>query len=88
MLTQDLLGTALEVLPAPVVLSVLSTMAPNPMAFRSGFPDLLLCRLDPPACMLWEVKGPGDTLRPEQERWLRHFNREGVEARIAWIAYG
>lgn len=87
-LTQDLLGTALEVLPAPVVLSVLSTMAPNPMAFRSGFPDLLLCRLDPPACMLWEVKGPGDTLRPEQERWLRHFNREGVEARIAWIAYG
>jgi hypothetical protein len=88
LLTQELLGTALAVLPAPVVLSVLATMAPNPMAFRSGFPDLLLYRLDPPGCVLWEVKGPGDALRPEQERWLRHFNREGVEARVAWIAYG
>ena len=28
-----------------------------------------------------------DALRPEQARWLRHFNRAGLEARIAWVKY-
>jgi hypothetical protein len=83
----ELLEAALEVLPAPVVLSVLRTMAPSPLAFRSGFPDLLLHRRREGRCRLWEVKGPGDVLRPEQERWLAHFNREGVDARVAWVSY-
>ena len=60
-------------------------MAPNPTAWRSGFPDLFLHRAG--ACMLWEVKGPGDVLRPEQERWLAIFNRAGLEARVAWVEY-
>jgi len=57
------------------------------LAFGHGFPDLFLHRADPPRCMLWEVKGPGDTLRPEQERWLRHFNQQGLEARVARVEY-
>ena len=86
-LTPELLAAALELLPAAVILSVLRTLAPNPLAFHSGFPDLLLVHRGERRCQLWEVKGPGDTLRPEQERWLQHFNREGLEARIAWVKY-
>jgi hypothetical protein len=86
-LPEALLAAALEALPAAAVLSVLRTMAPNPLAFDSGFPDLLLVKRDERRCRLWEVKGPGDSLRPEQERWLKHFNQVGVEARIAWVKY-
>ena len=34
-----------------------------------------------------QVKGPGDTLRPDQERWLAAFRRMGLEARVARVAY-
>jgi len=79
------LETALDVIPQASLLEVLRTMAPNPAAFRSGFPDLFLHREG--RCMLWEVKGPGDALRPEQERWLAIFNRAGLDARVAWVQY-
>jgi hypothetical protein len=79
------LAAALEHLPAEVVLSVLRVMAPSPTAFRSGFPDLFLYR--PGEVLLWEVKGPGDTLRPEQEWWLHHFGRAGLGAQVAWVKY-
>jgi len=84
-LPQANLEAALDCLPPAAVLSVLRTMAPNPSAFRSGFPDLFLFRRASRQCALWEVKGPGDALRPEQERWLEHFRREGVEARVVWL---
>jgi len=86
-LPQELLATALEALPPAAVLSVLRAMAPNPLAFDNGFPDLFLFRAQAPRVLLWEVKGPGDALRPEQERWLTHFNRAGVQAAIAWVKY-
>jgi len=84
-LAPDHLEAALDTLPQTALLAVLRAMAPNPAAFRSGFPDLFLHREG--RCMLWEVKGPGDALRPEQERWLTLFNRAGLDARVAWVRY-
>jgi hypothetical protein len=84
-LAPEHLEAALETLPQAALLAVLRAMAPNPAAFRSGFPDLFLHREG--RCMLWEVKGPGDALRPEQERWLTLFNRAGLDARVAWVRY-
>lgn len=85
-LPDGLLEAALETLPQGALLAFLEAMARNPAAWRSGFPDLFLCRGG--RCMLWEVKGPGDALRPEQERWLGIFNRAGLDARVVWIRYG
>ena len=31
---------------------------------------------------LLEVKGPGDQLRPNQERWLRFFGEHAIPARV------
>jgi HD superfamily phosphodiesterase len=84
-LTREQLETALECIPPTALLAVLGKMAPNPSAFRSGFPDLFLHRRG--QCRLWEVKGPGDTLRPEQERWLAVFNQAGLEACVAWVDF-
>ena len=53
---------------------------------RAGFPDLWLYR--DKQVMLIEVKGPGDTLRPNQIRWLRALNEIGVNANLALVKLG
>ena len=87
-LNRPQLYEALRRIEPKVALGVLSIMVQNPTAFDSGFPDLFLFRPETDAWKLWEVKGPGDTLRPEQEWWLKHFNRLGCSAEVAWIRFG
>jgi hypothetical protein len=55
---------------------------------RSGFPDLVYF---PPAggYRLIEVKGPGDSLQNNQQRWMQHFQQHGIPhqlARVTWQA--
>jgi hypothetical protein len=87
-LNRPQLYEALRRIETKVALGVLSIMVQNPTAFDSGFPDLFLFRPEADVWKLWEVKGPGDTLRPEQEWWLKHFNRLGCSAEAAWIRFG
>ena len=44
-----------------------------------GFPDLLLVR---ERCVVAEVKGDGDYLKPEQSAWLTAFRMAGIEAYV------
>ena len=53
---------------------------------RSGFPDLVHF---PPAggYRLIEVKGPGDSLQKNQQRWMQYFQQHGIPhqlARVTW----
>ena len=53
---------------------------------RAGFPDLVYF---PPAggCQLIEVKGPGDTLQKNQQRWMQYFKQQGIAhylVRVRW----
>jgi hypothetical protein len=53
---------------------------------RSGFPDLVHF---PPAggYRLIEVKGPGDSLQNNQQRWMQYFHQHGIPhqlARVTW----
>lgn len=41
-----------------------------------GWPDLLLLR---ERLIAIEIKGDGDSLRPEQREWAERFHRAGVE---------
>jgi len=53
---------------------------------RAGFPDLVHF---PPAggyCLI-EVKGPGDTLQKNQQRWLDYFDRQAIPHRLARVAW-
>lgn len=84
-LSPERLQAAATRIPPQVATGVLGAMARNPRAFGSGFPDLFLFRPDGPEWALWEVKGPGDHLRPEQERWLRAFRQLGGEAWVVWV---
>lgn len=88
-LTMAMLEAAVDHVPPEALCGALATLARHPRAFDSGFPDLFL--YGPEGCALWEVKGPGDTLRPEQDRWLRAFRGWGVAAevvRVAWLESG
>ncbi len=72
--------------PAKIAL-VLEIMVHNPTQFCHGFPDLFLWNEKSGSCVFWEVKGPGDVIRPEQDFWLREFNRHGFVAAVAYVKY-
>jgi VRR-NUC domain len=87
------LQTALARIPREHLALVFDLMAENLGVHRAGFPDLILF---PPAetadvgagYELVEVKGPGDQLRPNQERWLRFFGEHGIPARVVRVERG
>lgn len=54
---------------------------------RAGFPDLILFPADA-GYKLVEVKGPGDKLQKNQQRWMAYFADHGIPhevARVSWI---
>ncbi|HET6486437.1 MAG TPA: VRR-NUC domain-containing protein, partial [Spirochaetia bacterium] len=88
-LPSGLLDRALTRIPPEHLALVFDRMAANLGVHRAGFPDLVLF---PPldaepggAYHLVEVKGPGDQLRPNQERWLRLFAEHGIPARVVRV---
>ena len=53
---------------------------------RAGFPDLVHF---PPAggyCLI-EVKGPGDSLQKNQQRWMQYFRDHGIPHRLARVTW-
>jgi len=86
-LAPGLLEAVVDRVPAPVLVPVLRTLAQSPRAFASGFPDLFLFHPDGSDWALWEVKGPGDSLRPEQERWLGQFQRLGCDVQVVRVKW-
>jgi hypothetical protein len=53
---------------------------------RSGFPDLVYFPSGGGYCLI-EVKGPGDSLQKNQQRWMQYFHQHGIPhqlARVTW----
>jgi hypothetical protein len=53
---------------------------------RAGFPDLVLF----PAAggyQLVEVKGPGDSLQKNQQRWMDYFAEHEIPHAVAWVQW-
>ena len=48
---------------------------------RSGFPDLVYFPGSGGYCLI-EVKGPGDSLQKNQQRWMQYFQRHGIVHRL------
>ena len=53
---------------------------------RAGFPDLLHFPAAGGYCLV-EVKGPGDSLQKNQQRWMQYFRRHGIPHRLARVAW-
>ena len=66
---------------------VADRMSRDMRRYDRGFPDLFVAREEAPGFELWEVKGPGDQLRPEQSGWIDHLNAGGLPTwivRVRW----
>ncbi len=55
--------------------------------YRRGLPDLLVLRDEAPGFELYEVKSPGDQLRPEQTAWIDYLNAGGIPATILKVRW-
>jgi hypothetical protein len=84
---EDLVGRACVVIPKEHLLAVWERILFDPRENRAGFPDLLALGEVEGNYFLIEVKGPGDTLRDNQKRWLRFFSEQGLPATVAWVRW-
>ena len=53
---------------------------------RSGFPDLVYFPGSGGYCLV-EVKGPGDSLQKNQQRWMQYFQAHGIVHRLDRVSW-
>ena len=80
-ITPHLVDRLLAAIPHKQLLHLACRVIENPAAARTGFPDLLVLR-GASDYEFVEVKGPKDSLRPAQRRWLEHLDSHGFNARV------
>ena len=61
---------------------ILNDLANN----RAGFPDLVHFPSSGGYCLI-EVKGPGDSLQKNQQRWMQYFKDHGIPHRLTKVAW-
>jgi hypothetical protein len=69
-LTEELLDTALACIPAAHLRFYFERLLSNLPENRSGLPDLVQFWVDEKRYRMIEVKGPGDRLQDNQQRWI------------------
>ena len=53
---------------------------------RAGFPDLVHFPAEGGYCLI-EVKGPGDSLQKNQQRWMQYFHQQGIPHRLTRVTW-
>ncbi|SHK19520.1 VRR-NUC domain-containing protein [Halomonas caseinilytica] len=88
-LSRPLVELALARLPPTHLRACFERLLADPMANRSGLPDLIQFLPDgeAPGYRLIEVKGPGDRLQDNQRRWLRFFQAEDMPAAVCHVTW-
>ncbi len=82
------LELALERLSGKHLARVFDRLSRDVHRYRRGFPDLFVVKDEEPGFELYEVKGPGDTLRPEQGAWIDYLNANGLPASVLRLVLG
>ena len=83
----DHLELALSRLEGPQLAWVFDRLSRDLRRYRRGFPDLFVLREEDPGFELYEVKAPGDQLRPEQTAWIDYLNEGGIPASILHVTW-
>jgi len=80
------LERVLETFPADKLEAILRRQLRELRRNSSGLPDVF--SIDPKGRpFLYEVKGPGDQLRPNQRAWLSFMNDIGIDCSVLWVSY-
>lgn len=90
LLEEPLLELALQAIPASHLTSVFKRMLFDIKHNRSGLPDLI--QFFPAAApynryRMIEVKGPGDRIQDNQQRWLEYFSLTAIPAEVWHVSW-
>ncbi|WP_078083809.1 VRR-NUC domain-containing protein [Microbulbifer mangrovi] len=85
-LPESLLALALERIPTQHWLALFRRLLGDISQHRNGLPDLILFPAQG-SYELVEVKGPGDRLQQNQQRWLAYFARHRIPHRVLHVEW-
>ncbi len=86
-LNNDLLNIALHTIPAQHLKLIFERILFDIKNNRSGFPDLIHFFPEEKAYRLIEVKGPGDRIQDNQQRWLEYFAKRQIPAEVYYVSW-
>jgi len=84
-LSNDLLDMALHAIPAQHLKRLFERILFDIKNNRSGLPDLIQFFPEEKTYRLIEVKGPGDRIQYNQQRWLEYFAKHGIPAEVYYV---
>jgi hypothetical protein len=67
--------------------TVLDRLSRDLGRYRRGLPDLFVLTAEEPGFVLFEVKGPGDRLRPEQVAWLDYLGAHDLPCAVLAVEW-
>lgn len=85
-LSRSLLELALDRIPIEHWLAVFERLLQDIRHNRNGMPDLILFPTEGGYCLI-EVKGPGDRLQKNQQRWMSYFSEHGIPHKVAHVSW-
>jgi hypothetical protein len=86
-LTEDLLSTALACIPAAHLRYYFERLLSNLPENRTGLPDLVQFWVDEKRYRMIEVKGPGDRLQDNQQRWIEFCLSHGIRVAVCHVRW-
>lgn len=86
-LDEDLLTLALDCIPPAHLLALFTRLLADLRANRSGFPDLVQFWPQERRYRMVEVKGPGDRVQDNQQRWLAHAVQHGIPVAVCFVRW-
>jgi len=86
-LTSDLLDIALGCIPASHLKLIFARLLFDIKNNRSGLPDLIQFYPEQKSYRMIEVKGPGDRIQDNQQRWLDYFATHQIPAEVCYVRW-
>nr|WP_324258864.1 VRR-NUC domain-containing protein [Cellvibrio fontiphilus] len=86
-MTNDLLDLALECIPAHHLRLIFKRLLFDVKNNRSGLPDLIQFYPAKKTYRMIEVKGPGDRVQDNQQRWLDYFAKQNIPAEVWYVRW-
>lgn len=86
-ITRDLLDMALHTIPATHLKLIFERLLFDIKNNRSGLPDLIQFFPEQQTYRMIEVKGPGDRIQDNQQRWLEYFAQHQIPAEVCYVRW-
>lgn len=86
-ITEDLLNLALDCIPAHHLTLIFKRLLFDIRNNRSGLPDLIQFYPAQKTYRMIEVKGPGDRVQDNQQRWLNYFAKQSIPAEVWYVRW-